>query len=74
MIDPIIDIVHFLASRQCSGRRTGTSGSAAAREYIIDNMIRAGIHPFAGINGYVHPFGGLPDNVKGSNIIGNNTR
>ncbi|MFO7841638.1 MAG: M28 family peptidase [Fidelibacterota bacterium] len=70
MIDPIIDIVHFLASRQCSGRRTGTTGSAAAREYIIDNMIRAGIHPFSGINGYVHPFGGLPDNVKGSNIIG----
>ncbi|MDZ7822446.1 MAG: M28 family peptidase [Candidatus Marinimicrobia bacterium] len=70
MIDSVINIVHFLASRKCSGRRTGTPGSAAAREYIIDNMIRAGIHPFAGINGYVHPFGGLPENARGSNIIG----
>ena len=70
MIDPVIDIVHYLASRECNGRRTGTPGSAAARRYIVDNMIRAGIHPFGGINGYVHPFGGLPDGETGSNIIG----
>ncbi len=70
MIDSIIDMVHFLASRECSGRRTGTPGSAAARTYIIDNMMRAGIHPFGGINGYMHQFTGLPEGVIGSNIIG----
>jgi hypothetical protein len=70
MVDPIIDIVHFLASRACNGRRTGTPGSAAARTYIIDNMLRAGIHPFSGTNGYTHPFGGLPEGETGANIIG----
>ncbi|MCK4813267.1 MAG: M28 family peptidase [Candidatus Marinimicrobia bacterium] len=69
MIDSIIDMVHFLASRECSGRRTGTPGSAAARDYIIDNMMRAGIHP-GGTNGYIHQFGGLPEEKTGSNIIG----
>lgn len=70
MLDSHIDMVHFLASRACSGRRTGTPGSDAARKYIIDNMIGAGIHPFAGTRGFEHPFGGLPEGVTGSNIIG----
>jgi hypothetical protein len=70
MLDSHIDMVHFLASRACSGRRTGTPGSEAARKYIIDNMMRAGIHPFAGVSGFEHPFSGLPDGVTGSNIIG----
>ncbi|MCF7832588.1 MAG: M28 family peptidase [Candidatus Marinimicrobia bacterium] len=69
MIDPIIDIVHFLASRECNGRRTGTPGSKAARDYIIDNMMRAGIQP-GSVNGYIHEFGGLPEGEIGSNIIG----
>ena len=69
MIDSIIDMVHFLASRECSGRRTGTPGSAAARDYIIDNMMRAGIHP-GGTDGYIHQFSGLPEGKTGSNIIG----
>ncbi|MEA2077155.1 MAG: M28 family peptidase [Candidatus Marinimicrobia bacterium] len=69
MIDPIIDIVHFLASRECNGRRTGTPGSKAARDYIIDNMMRAGIQP-GSVNGYIHEFGGLPEGETGSNIIG----
>ena len=69
MIDSIIDIVHFLASRECNGRRTGTPGSQAARDYIIDNMMRAGIHPGTE-NGYVHTFGNLPEQISGSNIIG----
>jgi len=69
MIDPIIDIVHFLASRKCNGRRTGTRGSRAARDYIIDNMMKAGISPGTA-EGYIHEFGGLPDGETGSNIIG----
>ena len=69
MIDPIIDIVHFLASRECNGRRTGTPGSKAARDYIVDNLMRAGIHPGTA-NGYIHEFGGLPEGESGSNIIG----
>ncbi|RKY56055.1 MAG: hypothetical protein DRP93_02140 [Candidatus Neomarinimicrobiota bacterium] len=69
MIDPIIDIVHFLASRECNGRRTGTPGSKAARDYIIDNMMRAGIGPGTA-KGYIHKFGGLPGGVTGSNIVG----
>ena len=69
MIDPIIDIVHLLASRKCNGRRTGTKGSRAARDYIIDNMIRAGIQPGTA-NGYIHEFGDLPENKTGTNIIG----
>lgn len=69
MLDPIIDIVHFLASRECNGRRTGTPGSAAARDYIIDNMMRAGIRPGTA-NGYIHEFGDLPEGESGSNIIG----
>ncbi len=69
MLDPIIDIVHYLASRECNGRRTGTPGSQAARKYIIDNMIRAGIHPGTA-NGFIHEFEGLPDGIIGSNIVG----
>lgn len=69
MIDPIIDIVHYLASRKCNGRRTGTPGSRAARDYIIDNMIRAGISPGTA-DGYIHTFSGLPEGETGSNIIG----
>ncbi|MFA6618044.1 MAG: M28 family peptidase [Candidatus Neomarinimicrobiota bacterium] len=69
MIDPIIDMVHYLASRECNGRRTGTAGSLAAREYIIDNMIKAGIHPGTA-NGFIHEFEGLPGGALGSNIIG----
>ena len=69
MLDPIIDIVHYLASRECNGRRTGTPGSQAAREYIIDNMIRAGIHPGTA-SGFIHEFEGLPEGLMGSNIIG----
>lgn len=69
MLDPIIDIVHYLASRECNGRRTGTPGSLAARDYIIDNMIRAGIHPGTA-NGFVHEFSDLPEGGTGSNIIG----
>lgn len=69
MIDPIIDIVHFLASRECNGRRTGTPGSRAARDYIIDNMLRAGIHPGTA-NGFIHEFGNLPEGENGANIIG----
>lgn len=69
MIDPIIDMVHYLASRECNGRRTGTRGSLAAREYIIDNMIKAGIHPGTA-NGFIHEFEGLPKEKLGSNIIG----
>lgn len=69
MLDPIIDIVHYLASRECNGRRTGTPGSLAARDYIIDNMIKAGIHPGTA-NGFIHEFEGLPDGKLGSNIIG----
>lgn len=69
MIDPIIDIVHFLASRECNGRRTGTPGSKAARDYIIDNMIRAGISPGTA-KGYIQEFSDLPEGETGSNIIG----
>jgi hypothetical protein len=69
MIDSIIDIVHFLASRECNGRRTGTAGSKAARDYIIDNMMRAGISPGTA-DGYIHEFGDLPEGEMGSNIIG----
>jgi len=70
MQDSQIDMVHFLASRACSGRRTGTPGSEAARNYIIDNMIRAGIHPFGSDGSFIHPFGELPDGESGANIIG----
>lgn len=70
MLDPIIDIVHYLASRACSGRRTGTPGSEAARTYIIDNMISAGVHPFNSDGSFIHSFKDLPEGESGANIIG----
>src|SRR6056297_3443064 len=70
MIESHLDIVQYLASRECNGRRTGSPGSRAAREYIIDQMMRAGLHPFFGIRGYIHNFTLQPGNIRGSNILG----
>lgn len=65
-----MDMVQYLASRECNGRRTGTPGGIAARNYLVDQMMRAGLQPFFGKNGYLHHFSGLPDNLSGANILG----
>ncbi len=69
MTDSTLQIIHYLASRYCEGRRTGTEGWKRARDYIIRQMKEAGIKPFYEEE-FIQPLSGLPENREGANIIG----
>ncbi|HDT12063.1 MAG TPA: M28 family peptidase [Candidatus Marinimicrobia bacterium] len=69
MTDSTLQIIHYLASRYCEGRRTGSEGWKRARDYIIRQMKEGGILPFFEEE-FIEPLSGLPDNLEGANIIG----
>ncbi|MDD3806593.1 MAG: M28 family peptidase [Candidatus Marinimicrobia bacterium] len=69
MADSTLQIIHYLASRYCAGRRTGTEGSINARKYIIRQMQDLGILPFYGEE-YIQPLLNLPGGIEGANILG----
>jgi len=69
MTDSTLQIIHYLASRYCAGRRTGSEGWKRARDYIILQMKEAGILPFFE-DEYIQSISGIPGNIEGANIIG----
>jgi len=68
-MDTLLQTVHFLSSRRCLGRRSGTEGSRAAREYLIRELKQRGLQPLPQKPGYDYP---LYDDGKqyAANIIG----
>jgi hypothetical protein len=69
MADSTLQMIHYLASRYCSGRRTGTEGWKNARDYIIRQMKDREILPFYGEE-YIQPLPGMPGELEGANILG----
>ncbi len=69
MSDSTLEIIHFLASRYCAGRRTGSEGWKRARDYIIQQMKELDIYPFYGEE-YLQPLSNLPGDLEGTNILG----
>lgn len=61
-----------LASDSMGGRRTGTTGSAAARRYIAAQFAAAGLRPFGGEYGRDFDFTGRRDSTRyrGTNVVG----
>ncbi|HAE87717.1 TPA: hypothetical protein DCG86_06810 [Candidatus Marinimicrobia bacterium] len=69
MADSTLQIIHYLASRYCAGRRTGTRGWKRAQQYIIQQMQDLGILPFYG-ESYIQPLPQLQGNIEGANLLG----
>ncbi len=69
MADSTLQVIHYLASRYCEGRRTGSEGWKRARHYIIQQMQELGILPFYDEE-YIQPLPQLPGDIEGANILG----
>ncbi len=63
----VVSDLFFLSHPALEGRLVGTLGNAAAREYIISELLRAGVEPVG--DSWVHTFPAR-DGVEGANVLG----
>lgn len=70
--EKLITDLKYLSSDELEGRKTGSAGSAKAREFIINDLKANKIEPF--VPEYIQQFSftqtfGMVETVKGSNIL-----
>jgi hypothetical protein len=66
-MESLLEMVHFLSSKACNGRRVGTEGWEKAQAYICNQLSSASIEPLG--KDYLESLPQLAGGLEGKNIL-----